>query len=58
MRRRKFEFFVDREVSVLSRGSTWPICPPIVNDRDKFSNRKQSETNRNDEIAMCDYLSG
>ena len=30
---------------------------PIVHDRDKFSNREQSETNRNDENAMCDYLS-
>ena len=28
----------------------------IVHDRDKFSNRKQSETNWNDH-AMCDYLS-
>ena len=26
---------------------------PIVDDRDEFSNREQSETNRNDENAMC-----
>ena len=30
---------------------------PIVHDRDKFSNREQSERNWNDENAMCDYLS-
>ena len=30
---------------------------PIVHDRDKFSNREQSETNWNNENAMCDYLS-
>ena len=30
---------------------------PIVHDRDKFSNREQSETNRNDENAICDYIS-
>ena len=30
---------------------------PIVHDRDKFSNCKQSETNRSDENAMCDYFS-
>ena len=30
---------------------------PIAHDRDKFRNLKQSETNRNDENAMCDYLS-
>ena len=30
---------------------------PIVHDRDKFSKHKQSETNRNDENATCDYLS-
>ena len=30
---------------------------PIVHDRDKFSNREQSETNRYDENAMCDHLS-
>ena len=30
---------------------------PIVHDSDKFSNREQSETNQNDENAMCDYLS-
>ena len=30
---------------------------PIVHNRDKFSNREQSETNRNDENAMCGYLS-
>ena len=29
----------------------------IVYDQGKFSNRKQSETNRNDENAMCDYFS-
>ena len=29
----------------------------IVHERDKFSNREQSETNRNDENATCDYLS-
>ena len=34
-----------------------PIFSPIVHNRDKFSNREQSETNRNDENAMCDYLS-
>ena len=33
------------------------IFVPIVHDRDKFSNRKQSETNRIDENAMCDYIS-
>ena len=33
------------------------ISFPIVHDRDKFSNREQSETNRNDENVMCDYLS-
>ena len=33
------------------------IFCPIVHDRDKFSNREQSEINRNDESAMCDYLS-
>ena len=27
---------------------------PIVLDRDKLCNREQSETNRNNEIAMCD----
>ena len=26
-------------------------------DRDRFSDREQSETNRNDENAMCDFLS-
>ena len=30
---------------------------PIVHDRDKFSDREQSETNQNDENAMCYYLS-
>ena len=30
---------------------------PIVHDRDKFSNCEQSKSNRNDENAMCDYLS-
>ena len=30
---------------------------PIVYNRDKFRNREQSETNRNDECAMCDCLS-
>ena len=30
---------------------------PIVHDRDKFNNREQSETNRNYENAICDYLS-
>ena len=29
----------------------------IIQDRDKISNREQSETNRNDENAMCEYLS-
>ena len=29
---------------------------PIVYNKDKFSNREQSGTNRNDENAMCDYL--
>ena len=29
----------------------------IIYDRDRFTNREQSETNRNDENAMCDYLS-
>ena len=33
------------------------IIFPIVQDRDKFSNRKQSETNQNDENAKCDCLS-
>ena len=33
------------------------IFCPIVIDRDKFSNREQSENNRNDGNAMCDYLS-
>ena len=41
----------------LSPGPTWPNIFPIVHDRDKFSNREQSETNRNDENAMCDFLS-
>ena len=41
----------------LSRSPTWPNIFPIVHDRDKFSNREQSETNRNDVNAMCDYLS-
>ena len=37
---------------------TWPnICFQIVHNRDKFNNRKQSETNWNDENAMRDYLS-
>ena len=40
-----------------SPGPTWPIFFSIVHERDKFSNRKQSETNRNDGNAMCDYLS-
>ena len=41
-----------------SPGPTSPnIFFPIVHDRDKFSNREQSETNRNDEIATYDYLS-
>ena len=30
---------------------------PIVHDRDKFNNHEQSETNRNDDNAMCDYIS-
>ena len=30
---------------------------PIVHDRDKFSNREQSETDRNDDNPMCDCLS-
>ena len=30
---------------------------PAVHDRDKFSNREQSETKRDDENAVCDYLS-
>ena len=37
--------------------ATGPLAeyfPPIVHDRDKFSNREQSETNRNDENAMCE----
>ena len=34
----------------------WPNIFPIVHDRDKLSNRKQSETNRNDENPMCNYL--
>ena len=29
----------------------------VVRDRDKFSNREHSETNRNNENVMCDYLS-
>ena len=29
----------------------------IVYDQGKFSNREQSETNRNDENAMCEYFS-
>ena len=29
---------------------------PHVHDRGKFGNRKQSETNRIDEKATCDYL--
>ena len=33
------------------------IMCPIVHDSDKYSNREQPETNRNDENAMCDYLS-
>ena len=32
------------------------ICFPIIHDRDKFSNREQSEPNRNDGNALCDYL--
>ena len=46
-----------KTVIVLSRGPTWPNIFPIFHDRDKFSNREQSETNRNDENAMCDYFS-
>ena len=37
-----------------------PVTPnifPIVHERDRFNNREQSETNRNDENAMCYYLS-
>ena len=30
---------------------------PIFHNRDKFSNRKQSETNGIDENARCDYSS-
>ena len=41
----------------VSPGLTWMNVFPIVHDRDKFSNREQSETNRNDENAMCDYFS-
>ena len=33
------------------------ISFPIVHDRAKFSSRKQSETNRNDKNAVCDYVS-
>ena len=40
-----------------SPGPTWSVIVPIVNDRDKCSNRGQSQTNRNDENVMCDYLS-
>ena len=39
----------------LSPGPTWLNSFPIVHDRDKISNHEQSETNRNDENAMCDY---
>ena len=46
--------FSDRHISAL--GSEL-IFFPIVHDRDKFSNREQSETNGNDENAMCDYSS-
>ena len=36
---------------------TWLNDFPIVHDRDKFSNHEQSETNRNAENAMGNYLS-
>ena len=36
---------------------TWPNFFPIVHDRDKIINREQSETNQNDENAMCVYVS-
>ena len=42
---------------VTSRKINTRLARPIGHDRDKFSNRKQSETNRNDENATCDYLS-
>ena len=48
------------KVLIVGPLSPAPICPnsfPIVLDRDKFNNCEQSETNRNDENAMCDYLS-
>ena len=42
---------------ILSPCPTWPNIFTIVQDRNKFSNREQSETNRNDGYAMCDYSS-
>ena len=42
--------------TVLSPSPTWPNIFPIVHDRDKFSDREQSETNRNDENAMCNLF--
>ena len=50
-------FNLCKVVGDLSPGHTWPIFFLIVHDRDKISNREQSETNRNDENAMCDHLS-
>ena len=44
-------------IADFSTGPTWPNIFPIVHDRDRFSNREQSGTNRSDENAMCDeYL--
>ena len=45
------------KMHTLSLGPTWPNIFPIVHVSDKFSNREQYETDRNDENAMCDYLS-
>ena len=42
--------------SPLSTSPTWRIIFQIVHDRDKFSNREQAATNRNDENATCDYI--
>ena len=57
----KHTFFKDRiqlpGVLLKPRSHLTEYYFPIVDGRDEFSNREQSETNRNDENAMCDYLS-
>ena len=48
---------LDTNKTVFSPGLTYKYSFPIVHDKDKFSKREHSESNRNDENSMCDYLS-